>query len=215
MMVISKINYNLYKRFAYLGYFISLLLMLAVLIPGIGVSVKGATRWLGVGILKFQPSEIMKIMLVIAVSSFITINFKKIKNWMGYIPAILMLLGVCIAMFFQNHLSGTIIMIAGALSVIFASGIKLNFKVIMAIVLIAGLAGGIFIFSEDFRMQRITAFLNPEQDLKGDNWQAAQSLYAIGTGGVFGLRITVKVDKSFYGFLKLKTISYFQYWVKS
>lgn len=192
MMVISKIDYNFYRKFAYLGFGISLLLMLAVLIPGIGVSVKGATRWLGVGILRFQPSEIMKIMLVIAVSSFISLNFKRLKNWLGYIPAIGMLLAVCVAMYFQNHLSGTIIMIAGALSVIFASGIKLNFKVIIAILLVAGIAGGIFIFSEDFRMQRITAFLNPENDLKGDNWQAAQSLYAIGTGGVFGLGLRSK-----------------------
>jgi cell division protein FtsW len=90
-------------------------------------------------------------------------------------------------MYFQNHLSGTIIMIVGSVSVIFASGIKLNFKVITAIFLVGLIAGGVFIFSEDFRMKRITAFLNPETDLKGDNWQAAQSLYAIGTGGVFGL----------------------------
>lgn len=197
MIVISKIDYNIYKKFAYLGYGVSLLLMLAVLIPGIGVSVKGATRWLGVGILRFQPSEIMKIMLVIAISSFISINFKKLKSWKGYIPTLLMLLVVCGAMYLQNHLSGTIIMMAGAFSVIFASGIKLNFKVIAAIVLVAIIAGSIFIFSEDFRVQRITAFLNPEQDLKGDNWQAAQSLYAIGTGGIFGLRIRAKQTKVF------------------
>ncbi len=197
MIIISKINYNIYKKFAYVGFVICLLLMLAVLIPGIGVNVKGATRWLGVGILRFQPSELMKIMLVIAVSTFISINFKRLRNWLGYIPTILMLLAVCIAMYFQNHLSGTIIMIVGAFSVIFASGIKLNTKVIIAIVLVAGIAGGIFIFSEDFRMQRITAFLNPEADLKGDNWQAAQSLYAIGTGGVFGLGLRSKQTKVF------------------
>ncbi len=211
MMIISKIDYNVYRKLAYVGFGISLLLMLAVLIPGIGVTVKGATRWLGVGILRFQPSEIMKIMLVIAISSFISINFKKLKNWLGYFPAILMLATVCVAMYLQNHLSGTIIMIVGAFSVIFASGIKLNFKVIMAVILIAGIAGGIFIFSEDFRVKRITAFLNPETDLKGDNWQAAQSLYAIGTGGVFGLRITDRVDKNSYGYQKLKMILYFQF----
>ena len=187
MIIISKIDFNIYKKFAYIGFAVSLLLMIAVLIPGIGVSVKGATRWLGVGILRFQPSEIMKIMLVIAVSSFISLNYKKLKNIWGYTPTILMLIAVCVVMYFQNHLSGTVIMIVGAISVIFSSGIKLNFKVITAVVLIAIIAGSTFILSEDFRMKRITAFLNPEEDLKGDNWQAAQSLYAIGTGGVFGL----------------------------
>lgn len=187
MLIISKIDYNVYKKFAYLGYAISLLLMIAVLIPGIGVNVKGATRWLGVGILRFQPSEIMKIMLVIVVSTYIALNIKKINNIWGYIPAALMFLGVCVVMYFQNHLSGTVIMGVGTITVIFASGIKLNWKVIIIASIIVLLAGAIFILSEDFRINRVTAFLNPEQDLKGDNWQAAQSLYAIGTGGVFGL----------------------------
>lgn len=200
MLVISKIDYNMYKRLAYLGYFVALFLMIAVLIPGIGVNVKGAQRWLGVGFLRFQPSEIMKIMLVIAVSSYIVINYKKIRNIWGYLPAILMLALVCIVMYFQNHLSGTVIMIVGTFSVIFISGVKLNPKIITAMVFLVVLAGCIFVlsdsikvedgkltFQESFRTKRIVAFLNPEEDLKGDNWQAAQSLYAIGTGGVFGL----------------------------
>lgn len=187
MMIISRIDYRIYKRLAYIGFGVSLLLMMAVLIPGIGVSAKGATRWLGVGLLTFQPSEIMKIMLVIAISTFIATNYKKLTNWIGYAPALFMLLLVCAAMYLQNHLSGTIIMFAGAFSVIFSSGIKLNIKIILIILAIALVAGGTFILSESFRINRITAFLNPEQDLKGDNWQAAQSLYAIGTGGVFGL----------------------------
>ncbi|MEG1705474.1 MAG: FtsW/RodA/SpoVE family cell cycle protein [Clostridia bacterium] len=200
MLIISKIDYNIYKRLAYLGFAVALLLMIAVLIPGIGVNVKGAQRWLGVGIFRFQPSEIMKIMLVIAVSSYIVLNFKKIRNIFGYMPAIGMLVAVCIVMYFQNHLSGTVIMIAGSLSVIYASGIKLNFKLVVGGILLVLIAGGIFVlsdsikfengkllFQESFRTKRIVAFMNPEEDLKGDNWQAAQSLYAIGTGGVFGL----------------------------
>ena len=83
-------------------------------------------------------------------------------------------------------------MIVGAASVIFASGIKLNTKLIIGILLVSLIAGGTFIFSKDFRMKRITAFLNPEVDLRDDNWQAAQSLYAIGTGGIFGLGLRSK-----------------------
>lgn len=187
MIFISRIDYNSYKKIAYVGFGVTTLFMLAVLIPGIGVTVKGATRWLGVGILKFQPSEVMKIVLVIAISTFICKNYQKLKTWKGYIPAISMLLAVCIVMYLQDHLSGTIIMIVGAFSVIIASGIKLNFKIIIVSILICLLASAAFIFSDAYRIKRVTAFFNPEQDLQGDNWQAAQSLYAIGTGGVFGL----------------------------
>lgn len=187
MFIISRIDYNKYKKLAYLGYGFTLLLMLAVLIPGVGVEVKGATRWLGVGTFRFQPSEIMKIMLVIAVATYIAKNYKKIVNIWGYTIPGIMLLAVCAVMYFQNHLSGTVIMGVGAISVVFASGIKLNWKIIILVTALLIAAGAIFILSEDFRVNRVVAFLNPEQDLKGDNWQAAQSLYAIGTGGIFGL----------------------------
>lgn len=187
MLIVSKIDYNIYKKFAYIGYIVTAMLMVAVLVPGIGVAKKGATRWLGVGTFTFQPSEIMKIVLVIAISTFLALNYKKLINVVKYLPVLIMLGVVCIIMYFQNHLSGTVIMIAGAVSVIFISGIKIDIKKLLVIILILGLCFGAFIAAEPFRMNRITSFINPEQDLKGDNWQAAQSLYAIGTGGIFGL----------------------------
>jgi len=92
----------------------------------------------------------MKIGLVIGMSTYLSLNYKKLTSFKGYIIPILMLLLVVIVMFMQKHLSGTIVM------------------------------------SGSFRLDRIVSFLNPEEDIKGGNWQAAQSLYAIGSGGVFG-----------------------------
>ncbi len=206
MIVISKIDYNVYKKWSYLGFIITLALMIAVLIPGLGVEVKGATRWLGIGSFTLQPSEIMKIVLVMATSTYIAlntnkiINIQKVKDIRGYIPIVLMLIVVAVVMYLQNHLSGTAVMGVAVVAVVFAAGTKINAKfIIMAIILIV-LAGLFFIFGdaisfengsitvgESFRLNRILAFLNPEEDLQGTNWQAAQSLYAIGTGSVFGL----------------------------
>ncbi|MDD3303632.1 MAG: FtsW/RodA/SpoVE family cell cycle protein [Clostridia bacterium] len=78
-------------------------------------------------------------------------------------------------------------MIVASMSIIFASGIKIKARYIIAFLLIVLIAGGIFISAEEFRMKRILSFLNPEEDIRDGNWQAAQSLYAIGSGGVFGL----------------------------
>ena len=186
MLVISKIDYKIYKKWSYLFYFVALILLIAVLIPGIGQERNGATRWLGFGAFQFQPSEMMKIALVLAMSTYISVNYKKTKNIKGYIIPALMLIAVVVVMFLQKHMSGTLVMVVAAVSIIFASGIKINWKLFIAGFLIVLVAGGAFIMAEDFRRTRILAFLNPEEDITGDNWQAAQSLYAIGSGGIFG-----------------------------
>lgn len=186
MLVISKINYRVYSKFAYIIYAAVLLLMILVLVPGIGTEVNGARRWIDLKITTFQPSELMKIALALVLSTYIVNNYKKLTSIPKYIvPAVFFLL-VCIVMFFQNHLSGMIVMAFITGIIFLASGMKLEAKYIVPIVLIAVLAVGGFLFAKGFRMDRITSFLNPDEDITGGNWQASQSLYAIGSGGLFG-----------------------------
>ena len=185
MLLISKIDYKILKKWSYLGYIIALLLLIAVLTP-LGVSVNGATRWLGFGNLTFQPSEIMKIMLVMATSTYVSSNQKKLNNLKGYIVPFLLLVAVVVVMFLQKHMSGTLVMGVASVSIIFASGIHVKPKYLIAFILIILVVGTVFIMSDGFRLNRIFSFLNPEEDISGGNWQAAQSLYAIGSGGIFG-----------------------------
>lgn len=186
MIIISKIDYRVYKKWSYLFFGVALALLIAVLIPGVGQQRNGATRWLGFGMLQFQPSEIMKIALVLAISTYIAMNYKKMKTIKGYLVPAIMLGAVVVVMFLQNHMSGTLVMIVATASIIFVSGIKINWKLFIVGALLAIIAVSVFIMAEDFRRDRILAFLNPEEDIRGDNWQAAQSLYAIGSGGIFG-----------------------------
>lgn len=194
MIIISNIDYKRYKKWGYLFYIICLVLLLLVLTP-LGQTRNGAKRWLGFGALVFQPSEIMKIGLVIGMSTYLSLNYKKLASFKGYIIPILMLLLVVIVMFMQKHLSGTIVMFVAACSIIFVSGIKVKARYIIAGIIAAAAMLAVFIFmpsgdstesSGSFRLDRIVSFLNPEEDIKGGNWQAAQSLYAIGSGGIFG-----------------------------
>lgn len=185
MLIISKIDYRIYKKWSFLGYFIALALLIAVLTP-LGQTRNGAKRWLGFGALVFQPSEIMKMMLVMATATYISLKSKKLNSITSYVIPILMLVGVIVVMFLQKHMSGTLVMVVASLSIIFASGIKIKVKYVIAVILVGALALGAFIAAEPFRINRLLAFANPEEDIKGDNWQAAQSLYAIGSGGVFG-----------------------------
>ncbi len=194
MIIISKIDYKRYKKWGYLFYIICLVLLVLVLTP-LGQTRNGAKRWLGFGALVFQPSEIMKIGLVIGMSTYLSLNYKKLTSFKGYIIPILMLLLVVVVMFMQKHLSGTIVMFVAACSIIFVSGIKVKARYIIAGVIAVAAMLAVFIFmpsgdstesSGSFRLDRIVSFLNPEEDIKGGNWQAAQSLYAIGSGGIFG-----------------------------
>ena len=194
MIIISNIDYKRYKKWGYLFYIICLVLLVLVLTP-LGQTRNGAKRWLGFGALVFQPSEIMKIGLVIGMSTYLSLNYKKLASFKGYIIPILMLLLVVIVMFMQKHLSGTIVMFVAACSIIFVSGIKVKARYIIAGIIAAAAMLAVFIFmpsgdstesSGSFRLDRIVSFLNPEEDIKGGNWQAAQSLYAIGSGGIFG-----------------------------
>ena len=186
MISISKIDYRKYKKWAYLGFIFAAILLLLVITP-LGVTRNGAKRWLGIGeVLQFQPSEIMKPVLVIAIATYLSRNTKKLNNFKGYIVPIVMLLIVGLLMYFQKHMSGLLVLTIAAVSVIFTSGIKLKLKTVIAFILIVGLAGAAFIFADSFRLQRIFSFMNPEQDIKDGNWQAAQSLYAIGSGGLLG-----------------------------
>lgn len=185
MFFISKVNYKVFAKWSYVFYGISLLLLIAVLTP-LGVTRNGATRWLGFGAFQFQPSEIMKIALVVVTSTYIAKNYKKMNTLKGYIMPCLFLFAVVLVMFLQKHMSGTLVMVVASASIIFASGLKIKARYIIAIILIAVVAIGAFIMAEPFRLQRLLSFANPEEDIRGGNWQAAQSLYAIGSGGIFG-----------------------------
>ncbi|MDD3303633.1 MAG: FtsW/RodA/SpoVE family cell cycle protein [Clostridia bacterium] len=105
MLVISKIDYRVYKKWSYIGFAFVILLLIAVLTP-LGIEVNGAKRWLGFGeSFRFQPSEIMKIVLVLATATYISLNTKKLNTFKGYIVPVCMLGLVIAIMFLQKHMS--------------------------------------------------------------------------------------------------------------
>ncbi len=186
MLAISKINYRVYSKFAYVIYIAVLLMMILVLVPGIGTEINGARRWIDLKVTTFQPSELMKVALAIVLSTYIVNNYKKMTSMLVYLKPLVFMLIVCFVMYLQNHMSGMVIMGVITAVIFLASGMKLETKYIVLLVLFIGIISCAFIFGKGFRMDRITSFLNPEDDITGSNWQASQSLYAVGSGGLFG-----------------------------
>ena len=186
MIGIATLDYRKFKKWGYLAFFISAILLLLVMTP-LGRTVNGARRWLGFGeSFRFQPSEIMKPVLFFAIATYLSKNISRLKNIKTYIVPAIFILIVILLMYLQKHMSGMLVLVIAGMSVIFFSGVKVKKRIIIlgTIVIIAAAVG--FIFAEPFRRQRIFSFMNPEQDLQNGNWQAAQSLYAIGSGGLFG-----------------------------
>lgn len=186
MLAISKLDYKIYKKLGMFAYIVGLVLMLLVFVPGVGYAVNGARRWVNLGLFSFQPSEMMKVCLIIGISTYIVGNPKKNNNGNGYIVPAFMTLLVCVIMYFQSHLSGAAIMAVTSVAIIITSGMKIKAKTIILWGIVILAAGAIFLFSEEYRLERVTAFFNPTKDITGSNWQTTQSLYAIGSGGLFG-----------------------------
>lgn len=187
MIIISKINYKIYSRFWKIAYWGSIILSLSVLV--LGASSKGAERWIDLGFVSFQPSEIVKIALIIFYSALLTKNRDKMKTFkIGFLFPILYIIPIAlILVFIQNHLSVTIIIIFVVSIMMLMAGTKLRYFLTAGTVGAIGGCGLLFYLAKftesgSFRIARITTFLNPWSDVQGNGWQIIQSLYAIGSG---------------------------------
>lgn len=204
MFVLSKINYDIYKKFYKIIYVLSVLILFMVLLPKpIGVESNGARRWIQLGI-QIQPSEITKIGLIIWVAGYYSDPKNKIEGFVNSClkPIIAVLIPIAILYFVQNHLSAGIV-IAGVTAVmIVMSGCQLKY---IGGLIGAGIAGIVCMFpllqsklSGSFRSDRITAWLDPWSNPRGTAYQTIQGLYAIGSGGLFGVGLGESKQKYLY-----------------
>ena len=196
MLIVSNIDYKVIKKWA--GMFCVVTFIMMILVPLIGIEVNGAKRWLGVGSLTFQPSEIAKFAIILFMSKKISemppgklSNFKR-----GLLPCLVILALFIFAMILQSHLSAAVLTFAVILILLVAGGAKISQLVTMGALGAAALVP--LAFLESYRMKRLMAFVNPFADVKGIGWQIVQGLYAIGSGGLFGRGLGQSRQKFLY-----------------
>ena len=199
MFLLSKFNYNIYKKFYKIIYVLSILILFMVLIPKIGVESNGARRWINLGF-QIQPSEITKIGLIIWVAGYYSDPKNKIEGfWNSCLkPIIAVGIPILILYFVQNHLSAGIVIAMVTAVMIVMSGCQLKY-----IAYIVGLGVGaiaiIFPFIRTkFADDRIAAWLDPWENPTGTSYQTIQGLYAIGSGGLFGVGLGESKQKYLY-----------------
>ncbi len=195
MWFVSQFSYKKIKQYANLLFTITIVML--ILVPFIGIKINGARRWLGFGSLTFQPSEFAKLTLVLFLAKSISIfpgRTKQLTN--GYIRYFIIIVAVAGLVLLQPHMSGAIVIAMGGVAVLFAAGYKIRYFVITAMGALPALLA--LAIMSPYRLKRITSFLDPFADKLGESWQIVQSLYAIGSGGLFGMGLGQSRQKFLY-----------------
>ncbi len=195
--MIMNIDYNKYYEKANIILGICFLLLILVLIPGIGTIRNGSRSWFGIGPFGVQPSEFAKLGLIIFTSKYLSNSNKFLKS---YKKGVFPILGVMLIFFglimLQPDLGTGLVLAMTIVSLLFIAGVNMKFFFGVGILGIIGVI--VLIIIAPYRMDRITAFVDPWKDPLGTGFQIIQSLYAIGPGGLLGRGYLKSIQKQFY-----------------
>ena len=197
MLIVKKIDYNLYKKHSNKILLLSFILLILVLIPGIGTLRNGSRSWFKIGPFGLQPSEIAKISLIIFLSKYLEKNQNNLNNIKKSILPVLGIIFLFFGLIMLEPDFGTgMVIVLSLMLILFISGVKIKFFASLGILGILGIAGLIII--APYRLKRIISFLNPWSDPLGSGYQIIQSLYAIGPASLLGLGFGKSIQKQFY-----------------
>ena len=186
MLACGRLDYKKLqgKKVRWIALIVPIILLALVFVPGLGKTNYGATRWIGIGGVTIQPSELAKYGFVIFASAYMADNMGKMSTFKGVLPVLGAGGVICLLIIVEPNMSVTMCVGLLMLSMLFMGGMKI--KHFMIIFIPALLAVPILIIAEPYRLSRLSAFLDPWESPKGEGYQLIQSLYALGNGGWFG-----------------------------
>lgn len=196
LFVVSRINYQQFRWMSVFVLWGAIALLLIVLIPGVGVTRNNATRWLDLGFTQFQPSEAAKLGVILYFSARISKMRDKMGKIRHLIPFAAILLLISVLLYFEPHMSGTILILAVGAALLFAGGIKLRWVFLGGSAVVAAL--WVVITKTSYMASRIALWKDPWSDPLGKGFQTIQSLYAVGSGGLLGLGLGKSRQKYLY-----------------
>ncbi len=197
MVLTAMFDYHKLKKVVIPVAIISFVTLILVFVPGVGVENYGAKRWIGFGGVTIQPSEIAKFSLILFCSVYVSKNPEKIKTFIGILPVLAFGGATCLLIIIEPNMSITVCVATLMLTMLFAAGMKIKHFALLIVPAIV--VGVVLILIEPYRLSRLAAFLNPWSSPKGEGYQLLQSLYALGSGGWFGVGLFNSRQK--YAFL--------------
>ncbi len=196
-LILLRIDSSLWEKISVPLLLICFVLLLVVLVPGLGRMVNGSRRWLAVGPISIQVSELVKLTMIFYVAGYLVRQQDNMsKSLLGFIKPMLVLSIVALLLLLEPDFGATVVITGTVMAMLFLTGVKLRYYIGLMMVVVVGLAG--LAVSSPYRMARLTAFLNPWADQFKSGYQLTQSLIAFGRGGLSGVGLGGSVQKLFY-----------------
>ena len=197
LVVTSYVDITIWRRLSKIFFFLGILFLTILLVPGIGREVNGSTRWLTMGPLGIQPSEFAKILVILYLADYLAGNNAKLKSFVVTIvrPAVPLAL-LTLLFLLQPDLGSAVVVLSVALGILFLSGVRLHYLA-GAVVAVSTVVGVLTMISE-YRLERLLCFQDPFADATGCGYQLVQALIAVGSGEWFGVGLGSSVQKLFY-----------------
>ena len=196
-LIAFLIPINFWQKFAPTFFVFGILLLIAVLVPGIGKTVNGSQRWIPIGIMNFQPSELVKLFTIIYAADYVLRKSRQIGTFIrGFLPMSVAIALVGSLLIYQPDFGALVVVISISMGILFLGGISL--KIIFGLMLSVPIAMYSLLKIAPYRVDRITTFLSPFEDLYGKGWQLSHSLIAIGRGDFFGVGLGESIQKLQY-----------------
>lgn len=176
---------------------ICLVLMIAVLIPGIGRMVNGSRRWLSLGPIGIQVSELAKLLVILYMSSYLVRQSQRnTQQILGFVKPMMVLAVIASLLLKEPDFGATVVIVSTVMMMLFLSGVRWIYYIILIIVVATAM--GCLAIASPYRVARLTAFLDPWADQFKTGYQLTQALIAFGRGGWFGVGLGDSVQKMFY-----------------
>lgn len=185
MIFFSFVEYHLLKKYKTWIIVISIILLVLVFVPGLGMESYGAKRWISILGFSIQPSEIAKFALVIFIAGYMSDNHDKVKTFKGLLPVLCVAGVICVLTMLEPSMSVTMCIGFVTLFMLIIGGMSKKHTLMFSIP--AAAVVPLLVVLEPYRLRRLMAFIDPWASPQGEGFQLIQSLYSLGSGGLFGV----------------------------
>lgn len=195
--IASKVSVELWQRSDKYLLLLSFIILTLIIIPGVGVTANNATRWLAIGPLTLQGSEVAKLGVIVYLGSYLVRQNDLVRSkWSGFLNPMAIMMAMVVLLIKEPDFGAVVVLMSAALGMLFLGGVRL-WQFIITLVGVGGLCV-VLVMSSQYRMQRLYSYLDPWSDQFGDGYQLTQALIAFGRGEWFGLGLGDSIQKLFY-----------------
>ncbi len=195
-IVVMRVDTHVWEEYSVTLLITCLIMLVLVLIPGIGHMVNGSRRWLSVGPIGIQVSELAKLTVILYISGYLVRQQETVeKNIIGFIRPMIILAVFAVLLLAEPDFGATVVIVSTVMAMLFLTGVKLRYYI--GLMVLVGVSLAFLAISSPYRMARLTAFLNPWADQFNSGYQLTQSLIAFGRGGWSGVGLGDSVQKMF------------------